>query len=240
MIQDAAVMQGPGTRDILLMLLCYGYVLAMILVSDRLEGLLKVSRRSSRKFLHAMIGNLPLVIPFFGWPPAPAVVAAPFVLVTLAASPHSPSPALRNRLRGLSDLTEEGHSLGLILYAASYTVLAALFPSRPYIVAAGVLPMAYGDSAAALVGKRYGKRALVGGKTLEGALAMFSVSLAALVLSLAYLTAFYPLTLARGLLPALAASIVVAVAELLSPRGFDNVTVPLLGALTFLLAWGGA
>jgi phytol kinase len=238
-IQDAAEMQGPGTRDILLMLLCYGYVLAMILVSDRLEGVLNISRRSSRKFLHAMIGNLPLVIPFFGWPLAPALVAAPFILVTFTASPYSPSPALREKLRGLSDLTEEGHSLGLILYSISYTLLAALFPTKPYIIAAGVLPMAYGDSAAALVGQRYGRRTLVNGKTLEGTLAMFAASLITLGLSLAYFSALYPFTLSEKIIPMLAATAVVAVAEVLSPKGFDNIAVPLLGALTFLVASGG-
>ena len=232
-------MQGPVTRDLLLMLLCYGYVLAMILVSDRLEGFLNISRRSSRKFLHAMIGNLPLVIPFFGWSLAPALVAAPFILVTFIASPHSPSPALRDRLKGLSDLTEEGHSFGLILYAISFTLLAALFPTKPYVIAAGVLPMAYGDSAAALVGRRFGRRALVKGKTLEGTLAMFVASLTALTLSLAYFSALYPFTLAQKILPALAVAIVAAIAEVLSPKGFDNITVPLLGALTFLVVDGG-
>lgn len=239
MIQDAAEMQGPETRDILLMLLCYGYVLAMILVSDRLEGVLNISRRSSRKFLHAMIGNLPFVIPFFGWPLAPALVAAPFILVTFIASPYSPSPALRDKLRGLSDLTEEGHSLGLVLYAISYTLLTVLFPTKPYIIAAGVLPMAYGDSAAALVGQRFGRRALVNGKTLEGTLAMFAASLITLGLSLAYFSALYPFTFSEKIIPALAAAAVVAVAEVLSPKGFDNIAVPLLGALTFLVASGG-
>jgi phytol kinase len=238
-IQDAAEMQGPGTRDILLMLLCYGYVLAMILVSDRLEELLNISRKSSRKFLHAMIGNLPLVIPFFGWSLAPALVAAPFILVTFIASPHSPSPVLREKLRGLSDLTEEGHSLGLILYSISYTLLAALFPTKPYIIAAGVLPMAYGDSAAALVGQRYGRRMLVNGKTLEGTLAMFAASLITLSLSLAYFSVLYPFTFFEKIISALAAAVVVAVAEVLSPKGLDNITVPILGALTFLLADGG-
>lgn len=232
-------MQGPGTMDILLMLLCYGYVLAMILVSDRLEGLLGISRKSSRNFLHAMIGNLPLVVPFFEWPLAPAIVAAPFILVTLIASPHSPSPALRDRLRGLSDLTEEGHSLGLILYSISYTLLAALFPTKPYIIAAGVLPMAYGDSAAALVGQRFGRRTLVNGKTLEGTLAMFAASLITLGLSLAYFSALYPFTFFEKIIPTLATVVVVAIAEVLSPKGFDNIAVPMLGALTFLVASGG-
>ncbi len=232
-------MQGPEIRDIFLMFLCYGYVLAMILVSDRLEGFLGISLKSSRKFLHAMIGNLPLVIPFYGWFLAPALVAAPFILVTFIASPHSPSPALREKLRGLSDLTEEGHSLGLIIYSISYTLLAALFPTKPYIVAAGVLPMAYGDSAAALVGQRYGRRTLANGKTLEGTLAMFAASFITLGLSLAYFSALYPFTLSEKILPALATAAVVAVAEVLSPKGLDNIAVPILGAMTFLLADGG-
>ncbi len=232
-------MQGPEIRDIFLMFLCYGYVLAMILVSDRLEGFLGISLKSSRKFLHAMIGNLPLVIPFYGWFLAPALVAAPFILVTFIASPHSPSPALREKLRGLSDLTEEGHSLGLIIYSISYTLLAALFPTKPYIIAAGVLPMAYGDSAAALVGQRYGRRTLANGKTLEGTLAMFAASFITLGLSLAYFSALYPFTLSEKILPALATAAVVAVAEVLSPKGLDNIAVPILGAMTFLLADGG-
>ncbi|UCH57131.1 MAG: phosphatidate cytidylyltransferase [Candidatus Bathyarchaeota archaeon] len=230
---------GPGTGDLLLMLLCYGYVLAMILASDRLEGILKIDRKASRKFLHAMIGNLPLVIPFFSWRPAPALVAAPFILVTYLASPYSPNPGLRERLKGLSDLTEEGHNLGLILYAASYTLLAALFPKRPSIIAAGVLPMAYGDSVAALVGKRYGKRIIINGKTLEGSIAMFAASLITLSLSLAYFSTLYGYNFAHKLLPALATATVVAIAEALSPRGLDNIAVPLLGALAFSLVEGG-
>ena len=99
--------------------------------------------------------------------------------------------------------------------------------------------MAYGDSAAALVGRRFGRRALVKGKTLEGTLAMFAASLTALTLSLAYFSALYPFTLAQKFLPALAVAIVVAIAEVLSPKGFDNIAVPLLGALTFLVVDGG-
>ena len=99
--------------------------------------------------------------------------------------------------------------------------------------------MAYGDSAAALVGQRFGRRTLVNGKTLEGTLAMFIASLITLGLSLAYFSALYPFTLFKKILPALAAAAVVAVAEVLSPKGFDNITVPLLGALTFLVASGG-
>jgi hypothetical protein len=40
-------------------------------------------------------------------------------------------------------------------------------------------------------------------------------------------------------LTALGVSLVAALAESLSPLGFDNLAVPLLGALTFLILSGG-
>ena len=224
--------------DLGVMILCYGYIVAMIVVSSRFEGL-GVSSGYSRKFLHAMIGNLPFIIPFFSWSFSPFLVAAPFILVTFLASPYSPFGALRGRMQGLADITEEGHHLGLILYAISYTVLASLFPDKPDVIAAGVLPMAYGDSSAAIVGLKYGKRRILGKKTLEGSLAMFTVSLTMVGFSMFYfgwLYSFNPVTL----LPAvLIVAVVVAVAELVSTRGYDNIAVPLLGAAAFILTGGG-
>ncbi|MBL7079919.1 hypothetical protein ISS39_06310 [Candidatus Bathyarchaeota archaeon] len=232
-------MRGPGTGDIILILLSYGYVLALIAVSGRLEGVLRLSRGSSRKFLHAMIGNLVLVIPFFRWPPAPALIAAPFILVTVLASPYSPIPRFRTLLGGLADLTEEGHHMGLILYSLSFTLLVVLFPTRPDVVAAGILPMAYGDSSAALVGRRMGKRETLNGKTVEGSAAMFAVSLASMLLGLAFISSSQSFTLAQRVIPSLAAALVCTMVEALSPRGSDNIAVPILGALTFFLASGG-
>jgi phytol kinase len=233
-------MQGGGLiYDGLLMALCYGYVLLMIFVSERLGRVTNVSRKASRKFLHAMIGNLPFVIPFFEWRLAPFLVAAPFIAVTFVASPYSPFKDLRGRLRGLSDLTEEGHHLGLILYAVSYSLLALLFAPKPIVMAAGVLPMAYGDSAAALVGERYGRRQrMLGGKSMAGSLAMFSVSFLSIAVSLVYFSFFYPFRASEKLVHAAAVAVVVTLVECLSPKGFDNITVPLLGAVTFLIVDG--
>lgn len=233
-------MGGELLRDLLLMGLCYAYIVSLILVSGAMGAFLNVSRKASRKFLHAMIGNLPFVIPFFTTSLVPFLVAAPFILVTFIASPYSPFGGVRGRLGGLSGLTEEGHRLGLILYAVSYTVLALLFPTKPWVIAAGVLPMAYGDSAAALVGERYGKTryGFFSDKSLEGSLAMFAASLVSLSLSLFFFSSFYGFIVAEKIIPALIVAVVVALVELLSPKGVDNLTVPLLGALMFLLVDG--
>jgi dolichol kinase len=226
--------------NIVLMLLCYAYVLLLILVSGKMDKHLPISKKTSRKFLHIMIGNLPFVIPFFTSAFFPALVAAPFILVTFLASPYSPSKSIGTRMKGLADITEEGHQLGLVFYAISYTCLALIFASKPYVIAAGILPMAYGDAAASMVGERYGraKYRLVAKKSLEGSAAMFLVSLAGLTAGLAFFSLFYPFSVIDKFSAALAAVTVATVVEGFSPMGFDNLTVPAFAVLTFVL-YGG-
>jgi len=156
--------------NVLLVLLCYVYIVIVIFVSGKLDQLLHISRKASRKFLHAMIENLPFVIPFFTSNIYPVLVAAPFIVVTFLASPYTPFRSVSKMVKGLSEISEEGHPLGLVFYATSYTVLALFFASKPYVIAAGILPMAYGDSAASLVGERFGRRRYKGVavKSLEG------------------------------------------------------------------------
>gem|GEM_PF-3094663 len=62
--------------NVVLMLLCYGYVFFIIVISGKMDKALHVSRKASRKFLHIMIGNLPFIIPFFTLTVFPALVAA--------------------------------------------------------------------------------------------------------------------------------------------------------------------
>jgi phytol kinase len=229
------MLYGEVLWNLLLMLFCYIYVIVVIFISGKLPGALRVSQKTSRKFLHAMIGNLPFVMPFFTSNIYPVLVAAPFILVTFLASPYSPFK--NSKFEGLANITEEGHPLGLVLYAISYTLLAFFFASEPYAVAAGILPMAYGDSAASLVGEKYGKRrySFLARKSLEGSIAMLSVSLLSLTIGLVFFSRYYPFQVPNVILATLAVVSVTTLAESVSPKGFDNLTVPILGAAMFLL-----
>lgn len=228
--------------NIVLMFLCYVYVIIVILVSGRFEKMARVSRKTSRKFLHIMIGNLPFVIPFFTVGFFPGLVATPFIFLTLFASPYAPFKSATARMKGLSNITEEGHHLGLVFYAVSYTCLAFLFPSRAYVIAAGILPMAYGDATASIVGEKLGKQKykLVARKSLEGSAAMFLVSFASLAVGLVFFSFFYPFSLVEKLVAALAVAGVATFVEGISPMDFDNITVPVFSVLVFLLYSGGA
>ncbi|HXX87746.1 MAG TPA: SEC59/DGK1/VTE5 family protein [Candidatus Acidoferrum sp.] len=227
--------------NVLLMLLCYTYVLVVIASSEKIGTILNISRKSARKFLHVMIGNLSFIIPFFTLTIFPALVAAPFIVVTFLASPYSPFKTFSERMKDLSDITEEGHQLGLVFYAISYTSLAVLFASKAYIIAAGILPMAYGDAAASIVGERFGKRKyrLVAQKSLEGSAAMFVFSFMSVAASMIFFSFLYHFALVDNIVAALAASAVATVVEAFSPMGFDNLTVPAVSVLVFLLYKGG-
>lgn len=227
--------------NILIMCGCYLYVLIVIFVSGRMDRFQSISPKTSRKFLHVMIGNLPLIIPFFSSPIFPALVAAPFILVTFLATPYSPLKSINKKLKGLSEITEEGHQWGLVFYAISYTCLALLFAQKSYVIAAGILPMAYGDAAASVIGEKYGrhKYKLVAKKSFEGSAAMFLVSLVSLLCGLAFFSQLYGFSFLSRIPAIIGAATVCTLVEGFSPLGFDNLTVPAFGVLTFLLFGGG-
>jgi phytol kinase len=229
---------GGVSNNLLLMLLCYGYVVLVIVVSSKLPSVLNIAQKSARKFLHAMIGNLLFIIPFFTSNIYPVLVAAPFVLVTFLASPYS---SIQRKLKGLANITEEGHPLGLVFYAISYTLLAFFFASKPYVIAAGILPMAYGDSTASLVGEKYGKRrySILANKSVEGSSAMFFGSFLSLTIGFIFFSTLYSFPFSGMILRAIPVAVVATLVESLSPKGFDNIAVPILGALTLWLLSGG-
>ena len=227
--------------NLFLMLLCYAYILIVIFVSSVMSKLPSFSVNASRKFLHATIGNLPFVIPVFTSNVYPVLVAVPFVLVTFCVSPFSPFPNIGKRLRGLAGITEGGHKLGLVFYAVSYTILALVFASKPHVIAAGILPMAYGDAAASLIGERYGKRRykVFANKSLEGSAAMFLTSFFSLLIALVFFSILYSFSVFDKIFAILAAAIISTFVEFSSPLGFDNLFIPVFSALAFLALSGG-
>lgn len=105
-----------------------------------------------------------------------------------------------------------------------------------YVAVVAMMVWGFGDAAAALVGKAFGRRRILhrwieGTKTLEGTLAMFVFAgLAAFLTLLLY--AGLPWT--ASLIAALCVAPVSAAVELFSHRGTDTLTVPLSAAFVIL------
>jgi dolichol kinase len=144
-------------------------------------------------------------------------------------------------MSGLVDVTGGGHPFGLVLYAVSYTLLAFFFSDKPYILAAGIIPLAYGDAAASLVGQKFGKHQynVLGKKSLEGSIGMFTVCFLMLVASYLFFGYLYGLSTLNFAVAAFAVATVATVFEAITPKGLDNFTVPLVSALVFMFLIGG-
>ncbi|MGQ9851273.1 MAG: diacylglycerol/polyprenol kinase family protein [Aggregatilineaceae bacterium] len=153
------------------------------------------------------------------------------------------------RYKVLQAMDAPDSSPGTVYFALSITLLFLAFwrtgspEDKGYIAAAGTMAMTWGDSMAAIIGKRFGRHHynVAGGtRSWEGSAAMLIASAIAMFLTLVLVpgSALGPLapTLASGvaLAATLTGALVATVAEAFSPSGTDNLSVPLLaGAVVF-------
>jgi phytol kinase len=206
----------------------FAYVLAMVGLAEGLRRRSRISFDLSRKMIHVSIGTwiLPTVLLFHSrW--FALTPAALFVLLNLLS--------MRGRWSKAMD-AEAGANLGTVLFPLSFVILLACLWDRGggrAAAAAGILAMAWGDAAAALIGIRWGRhryRVGSGFRSLEGSAAMFAFTLAA-VAAAGLLVARSPYPVAWIALSAALATVL----EAGSRRGLDNLLVP-LGTAFFV--WG--
>lgn len=200
-----------------------------------------------RKLLHLiLLGSLAVWVQAYDtwW-----MAALSAVLFAVAVWPIL---ALAERLKGYSELLTERshgelkHSLLIVfgMFAAVITVCWGLLDDK-LLAVASVFAWGFGDAAAALVGKRFGRHKLrgkhiEGTKSVEGTAAMFAVSLLSVLIVL----------LLRGgvssfgcVVTAYLTASVCAVVELYSLHGNDTITCPLAAMVVLVpltALFGGA
>ncbi len=215
--------------DIAGVLLVYIYVAILLIVTEKL---LDKWPELSRKFLHIMVGNVAFLLPIFDTSWVMAFVAAgPFILFTFLMSPYTPIKSIKGRT------SAAGHSMGLVYYAITWTILAYLFFDNMVIIAIGILAMSYGDGFASIIGIRFGKKKYnVFGdqKSYVGSFAMFVFTFITTVVALIY----YGISLSSDvILVLLGIALVAAVVEGLTPKGLDNLSVPFVAAFLYWVAF---
>jgi dolichol kinase len=121
---------------------------------------------------------------------------------------------------------EHHHVNSATWYGTALVILAVVSP--PFASAAALAVLGFGDPAAGLVGRRWGRTPLAAGRTLEGTLtfAVFGCLASFAVLSLWHGAVAWPLLLAISA----AAGAAGAIAEAVSVKLDDNLTVPLAAA----------
>ncbi|NLE05387.1 MAG: hypothetical protein GX638_11395 [Crenarchaeota archaeon] len=101
--------------------------------------------------------------------------------------------------------------------------------------------MSYGDAFASIIGEKFGKprSRFWGKKTYEGSLGMFLATLLFVAVCLLYMSVVFVFPVTSILPVGLAVAFVATIAEALTPRGLDNITVPALTVLVSIILLGG-
>lgn len=233
--------------DLVGLLLVYLYIGSVVLIAIRSTYLNE--RGWNRKFIHIMIGN----IVFLWWIFQDEFImaflaAAPFIPILMYSSLKGHSIKERNEHRtiraALADASLNGHKFGLVYYAISWTILAFLLFDHRLIASIAIVSMAYGDGMGGVIGRKFGKRRLLGKKTLEGSSAVFVFTAIAILVVIAFYgllssigwfpVHYVPLTMALTI--ALLTGIYVSFVELITPGEFDNLVIPLSVGIILLLA----
>ncbi len=164
---------------------------------------------------------------------AASVYAVTFWLMELA---RRRSPRVNRALMGffkpISHVHEARRVNSSTWYATALVALTLTQSDVLCVVAVSILGV--GDPLAALVGRRFGRIKLLHGRSLEGTLTFF---ISGLLVSFALLRLLHPaLAIGATLAICATASLLGALAELLSLRIDDNLSVPLAAALGGALA----
>lgn len=205
-----------NNAEMLGIVLSFVYVFLVIGISSKIHS---EGNELSRKFIHIMVSNWWLLaMIFFQSPLYATIVPLTFILLNYISYRFKVFGSMER-----ADKDDEG--LGTVYYAISLTLLTAVCfrYDIEYIGAMAILIMGYGDGLAALVGKRFpflNFKRKYSRKSLGGSLTMLFISL---------LVAFLVLFLSGHYSPTaiLAVALAATVLEAISPKGLDNLTVPL-------------
>lgn len=148
------------------------------------------------------------------------------------------SPRLNDFLCEAMALARHPHERTEVNSATWYTtallILAVCFPPEICVLALAILGV--GDPAAAFVGRRWGRLRLIHGRSLEGSLTFVATGALA---GLAVLKLWYPeIALGAAVAMAAGAAFAGAVAELLSSRVDDNLSIPVVAGFgAWVMTW---
>jgi dolichol kinase len=206
--------------DLAGVIIVYFYVAIMLIFTEKV---LRKYPSASRKILHIMVGNIAFLLPIFETKEVMAFLAAgPFIFFTFLMSPHTPIKSIRG------STSAAGHSMGLVYYSITWTILAYVFFDNMIIIAIGILAMSYGDGFASLIGVKYGKKRynLFGDeKSYIGSASMLFFTFVTMIIA----SIFYNITFTyQYFIFLFIIALIAAIVEGITPRGLDNISVPFI------------
>lgn len=186
-------------------------------------------REFGRKAFHLLCLAYAAWYWYFGWPRAGWIMVGWLAVAFVVETARLKIPAVERFLVGLFEGmirdTERAHYSGILHTSAGSLAAMCIAQGDARIVYAAIGQLAFGDAAAALCGKAFGRTKILGQKSLEGSLAALAVSYAVALLC------------GVGARAAAGSALVATIVELLPTTGFfnDNLWLPASSAATLKL-----
>ncbi len=236
-------------NDVLGAILVYAYIVIIFII---VEKAWKGDKAVGRKILHISMGNIVFALWLFSDWWAEVAIAGSALLFSLIITQRMQLYFLSKLTRGpkgddvfrkayrtvikrlsLISASDAGNEFGLVYYCFMFTALALLFFTTPVVIAIGILPLAYGDGLGAVIGRKFGKHPyrIIDKKSFEGSAAVFLGTALALLAGMV----FYGIPLYDAAWKAALIGIAVAVIEGVTPKGLDNLAIPVSAVALFLL-----
>ena len=208
--------------DLVSLTIAFTYVAAIIGIAEILRRGFHLPVEFTRKFVHVGVGMSALVVTivFRTWYIA-VIGPIVFILLNYLSFKYQLFQGIETGLKGQK---------GTIYFPLAFAILIPLLWSQPEILGVSMMPLTWGDTAAALLGARFGMHKFSFFRqtsSVEGSLAMFLFSLIATCSALFIFGASFGFSMFL----ATATAFVATLAEMFSPWGIDNLTVPLVSAL---------
>lgn len=204
------------------------WVSIFLVFSELLARVGKLSKENARKLIHIGVGNVVFFIPLFDNFIIAIIIPATFIIGNYFLSPLSPISKIKLKT------FEAGHSLGTIFYPISLTIVIFLFFDINWKIIACFMPLVYGDGFAAVFGpkSKSGKYTIFGNtKSLlgSGIISLFSI-----------ISVFGGILIMGGdlmlaIYVSLITGIVAPIIENLSPKGTDNLFIPIILSILFFV-----
>ena len=206
--------------NVLALVYSFAFIIAVIALAFVLYRTMHLSSESVRKIIHIGVSNWVFILVWCFDDVRFAVVGPVAFIILNAIFVHSGAA-------GLLGMDDRRRDNGLVYFPFSLLVMTLLYYRgliQAHDVIAATLVMGYGDGLAALVGSKIGRHrysVLNASKSWEGTAVM-------LIVSIAVIAIFTPYPALKVLVMAVVATLF----EALTPLGLDNITVPLLTALS--------
>lgn len=195
------------------LLYSYGFVFLVIAIATLLLKYNILKDEGARKLIHIGVGNWILVTNLVFDNMYLAIIPPfTFILINYISYRYGLFAAMERDKQSSSDL-------GTVYYAISLfivVVLDVLLVGEITYAIVPVLILAYGDGLNSIIGRRFASPILIGNKTLLGSMTMFLIA------------GIIAIVMGYGIGVILFIAFIATWVELLTPKGFDNLSVPLV------------